>query len=294
MSLSKIRNIFLLSVLSMVASVCSADKKYVIAVEVSEGYLEMFNNWLNHLDKMNNTLRDYIYATAHDETSCLHLESLNVRHNCYNLKVKSNLMYNTPDFNKLTCERPKNMLRHLESGNTVLYTDIDTIWLRNVLEYFQGVKTSLVLQLDLPHGCAHKSCEGITWKSCQAEKLYFCHKVCTCLIGIRPSRDTRSLMRSWIRGCGSSKHKQDQKVFREVVVGRRFSSISRTFFPPQLFLSGGSFFGVGSYVPESTPKEVLTSAYWVHNNWIAGEDAKKRRFKDHGLWNTTQPVISYG
>ena len=83
------------------------------------------------------------------------------------------------------------MLRHLVSGNTVLYTDIDTIWLRNVLEYFQGVKASLVLQLDLPHGCAHKSCEGITWKSCQAEKLYFCHKVCTCLIGIRPSRDTR-------------------------------------------------------------------------------------------------------
>jgi len=288
----------LLLVLGIVIVPSTAESDYVIVVDVTQKYRNMFDNWLNHLDKVNNTLRDYVHASAYDKTSCLYLQSLRISHSCVDLKVQSDLTYNSPSFNKLMCERPKNMLRQLGKGKTVLYTDIDTVWLRNVLEYFQKTNENLLLQLDLYRNCAYDSCEEMTWDNCEREAKRYCDKACACLIGIRPHRDTKQLLRTWIRGCGLSKDKQDQKVFREVLSARRFSRLrlSRRFFPPQLFLSGASFFGtMGNIVPELTQKkDMLSSAYWLHNNWITGEAKKRGRFEVHGLWNITKPTVFHG
>jgi len=248
---------------------------YVIAVEVNEGYINMFNNWLNHLDKLSGKLRKYVHASAHDEASCSHMLKIGIRHECAIIKSLSQpaLTYNTKAFNQLTCERPKHILRLLQEGKTVLYTDIDTVWLRDVLKFAYNQNSSLVLQHDCP------------------ETEVPCINVCTCLIAIRPHRDTRRLVNNWIRQCGTSKDKQDQEVFRKLVLHPKFKKISKTVFPPTLFLSGVNFFGahVVNYTPRRSKKEMLSQAYWIHNNWIKGERRKVERFKSLKLWNETLP-----
>ena len=91
----------LLLILGIVIVPCTAESEYVIVVDVTKKYRNMFDNWLNHLDKVNNTLRDYVHASAYDKTSCLYLKSLRISHSCFALKVQEDMIYNSPSFNKV-------------------------------------------------------------------------------------------------------------------------------------------------------------------------------------------------
>ena len=65
--------------------------------------------------------------------------------------------------------------------------------------------------------------------------------------------------------------------------GLRFRALPRELYP-----NGATFFSRGMRPPSAA------LPYAVHNNWIAGFEAKRRRFEEHAMWLTrTTPETPY-
>ena len=65
--------------------------------------------------------------------------------------------------------------------------------------------------------------------------------------------------------------------------GLRFRALPRELYP-----NGATFFSRGMRPPPAT------LPYAIHNNWIAGFEAKRRRFEEHAMWLTrTTPETPY-
>ena len=188
---------------------------------------------------------------------------------------------NTKAFKAVTQTRPTFLLAFIEAGYTVFYNDADTYWLTNALVEFDDLHRRLG-KGDRPHAVIiDDDPKHIT------EDI---PNFCSGIIYLRPTSQVRDFLLQWIDEIALVPgHRNDQPAFNAVI--RRFNE--EGVMPIRVgdwdkFPPGDEFFkGRAGYMQEEHQVAI------VHNNWIVGEERKRSRFIEHGMWNPSGKLGRY-
>ena len=225
------------------------DNFWSIMVTVSSGFNDMFENWWYHYKKLNLTIPVYVVAEDsltvtkyRDNTDFILLE-------CDNNYIEGTkaFSYETKTYKKLVSKRPAHMLRKISLGYNLIYTDIDTVWMKDPRPFLTG-------NHDL-------------WASLDGKSYY-----CTGFIACKASSKTISFLKKWNNTLSKS-NQLNQPLFNKLIHN---SSISHSPLSSRLFPSGNLYF---------KGNKSNTDVVVIHNNYIIGHDQKVKRFKKYGLWN---------
>lgn len=222
--------------------------RWTILLTVNGGFYDFFQNWWAHYKRLNMT--NTVVVVAEDDAVYAKLQSNS------NLTVERSQLtdagpqtYETPGYNRMVSTRAQHILRHLRAGEDVLYTDVDTVWRSDPTPHL-GVAYDLTLQLDAP-------------------KYY-----CTGFMAVRSNPRTIGLFERWDEAL-LQKAQLNQPVCNKILQsteGLRHAELDKMLFP-----NGGEYF---QHFDAKSKDAVVV----VHNNYIIGHEAKKKRFQKAGLW----------
>jgi len=167
--------------------------KRIVMVTPNLEYWDMFRNWFHHA-KAYMGENDQLVVVAQDEgvvaklrTSSFVFMDLNgtltfpTRSGARESSQKVVGPFGSPSFNDLTGRRPAQILYFLKLNCTVLYSDVDTVWLGDV---FQDVAEAgshdLYITDDTPNNALMEQ-----WN------------FCTCFLYLQPSPPVRELVQTW-------------------------------------------------------------------------------------------------
>lgn len=263
--------------------------KRVVMVSISEEYLDMFRNWLHFAGRyLNDT--EQLVAVAEDLSVEVLLRQLAnttedgqpaplprfdvVRSSgatsvgedpnrtaLRGSSVERNVSedpdaphFDSQPFGDLVTQRSTHMLAFLHQGCTVLYSDIDNVWVKDPFHELARLpgKDLLATDDEAPNVTSHSY-------------------LCTCFLYVQPSRATEDLMTAW--GQASAGQRTNQRPFNAVLqeaqeAGRLTSGV----LPASEFPPGK----VASDYPNATI---------FHANWVSGLPKKIEFFEDRGLWS---------
>ena len=122
----------------------NTDEKYanwVVVMEVNDGYFDFFSNWLWYFRAQK--LPVPVVVIAEDEPvlkklSLFSYGKLTVERGINTADIKEAIPFDSLRFGKIVNERPRHILKYLETGKNVLYSDADTVWLKDPFLYFIG------------------------------------------------------------------------------------------------------------------------------------------------------------
>ena len=184
---------------------------------------------------------------------------------------EGSMSYNLPGFNALVRRRPSYLLKLLEKYPKIIYTDIDTVWLKDPRQFLKG-NHDFWAQLD-----------GVLDGTPYVQG--FIPFFCTGFLALNKTQKTMTLLKKWntevtINGKLSSQVK-NQPLFQKVVF--EISADGRVL-PTKYFPSGRQYFEV---MTDEERKDVNV----IHNNFVAGKENKIERFIAFDLWS--QNIKSY-
>lgn len=227
----------------------NGDNFWYVMVSVSTGFSDMFENWWYHYKKLNLTIPVFVVAEDsltmtkyRDNTNFILIECDN-----NNIEDTKAFSYATKTYKKLVSKRPAHMLGKISLGYNLIYTDIDTIWLKDPRPFFTG-------NHDL-------------WASLDGTRYY-----CTGFIACKSSPSTITFLKKWNNTLSKS-NQLNQPIFNKLI---KNSSISHSPLSRRLFPSGNLYF---------KGNKSNTEVVVIHNNYIIGHDRKVKRFKKYGLWS---------
>ena len=114
--------------------------QWTVMVTVSEGFDDMFTNWLFYYSKLQ--LNTSLLMIAEDSKTYKKYEDhpdFTVWHSKSNdFKNSQPFSYDTVNYKQLVSRRAGYILRALDVYTKVIYTDIDTVWLSDPIPYFNG------------------------------------------------------------------------------------------------------------------------------------------------------------
>jgi hypothetical protein len=248
--------------------------KRVVLVTPNLEYWDMFVNWYNHAAAYLGD-NDQLVVVAQDEgvftklrnmrngSTSSSLRSRMALHREEELITKGTALhpYGSQGFNELTGKRPAQILHFLRLGCTVLYSDIDAVWLGNV---FQDIAEAGSHDLYITDDAKDN---GLT------ASWYFC----TCFLYLQPSPRVQELVQNWTRAV--SARASDQGPFNEVLrrdyETRRsidFAVLPYRAFPPGC--SADRFWG-------------QPTMHVLHANYRVGIENKKEFLVKHHAWNSS-------
>ena len=171
--------------------------------------------------------------------------------------------YNSPGFNSIDQKRPRQLLKLLKKYGRIIYSDIDTVWLKDPRPYLIG-DYDFWAQID-----------GVL-----EAKPYvkgFMPYFCTGLLALNGTETTLNLMKKW-QAYTENNHEltKNQVTFQRAAF--ELSANARVL-PSRYFPSGRIYF-------EMMGQKLRSEIVIVHNNFIVGKDKKIQRFKHFGLWNS--------
>jgi len=234
--------------------------KRVIIVTVNNDFLDMFRNWLHTSEAYIDNETDQLVVYPYDKVVASKLR--NMRSNSslhFEVGAVSSARrlfdFRSPGYAKLVNSRPSLLSYWLEKNCTVLYVDIDTVWVRPIFPAVMAAAgaRSLYLIKDARRSWIHN------------EKNYFC----TCFIYANPVPGVKKLMADW--GVRVKGKKQNQPPFNRALYSSHvdYGTLPEAEFP------------YGKYADEH---DLNKSAVVLHANWRKGMDAKIAFFKQRGLW----------
>lgn len=233
-------------------------KKRVVLVAVNMEYLDMFKNWLQfarpHL-KSTEQLR----VCAMDEDVVAPLEMLQAAEAKADIPLHFDVVappqkaalyqapFDTEEYGRVVWQRVPNILNLLTAGCSVLYVDIDTVWVRDpFLDIESAGPSNLVLTND----------------NDRPDEPNFC----SCFIYVSPAPETKELITRW----GAKKTgNQDQLVFNAEL--RNMTDLQKAILPFDKFPPG-------AWAPGHRNATVF------HANDIKGIETKIVFFKWLKLW----------
>ena len=222
-------------------------KSWTVLISVSSGFDDMFTNWWYHYSKLN--LDMDVIMIAEDEATLKKYSSFSKikvwKSEYKNSKGNNPLTYDTNQYKQLVSRRASHILRILDSNLKIIYTDIDTVWLKDPRPFLIG-NFDIWAQLD--------------------DVNYYC----TGFMAIKKSNAVVDLLRKWNKKL-SEKTQLNQPIFNKII---HKSNVKHKALPLIEFPSGKLYF------QEKKRHDVAI----VHNNFIIGKDKKIQRFKDVGLW----------
>ena len=222
---------------------------WTILLTVNDGFYDFFQNWWAHFDRLD--MPQKVVVVAEDDVVYAKLKS-NSRITVERSQLSQTAAhdYNGKEYKQMVSTRAQHILRHLRSGENVLYTDVDTVWRRDPTNYLNQ-SADLVAQLDAPD--------------------YYC----TGFMGFRSNARSIQLMERWDTELAKTTQ-VNQPIFNRVL--RHIDGLQHIALSDALFPNGKQYF-------ETMGKNKKQAVVVVHNNYIIGHDAKKKRFQDNGLWH---------
>ena len=168
--------------------------------------------------------------------------------------------YNESGFNQLTSRRAKYLLLLLQIYDSIIYTDIDTVWKRDPRPFLNG-----------SYDFWAQIAGGIDGQPYVKGYLPY---VCTGFLALKSTEKTMELMQIWQSQMFINPNMQDQNVFQKIVyqVMPDFRVLPMKYFP-----CGKAYFEIMS----DPLRDVVVL---VHNNFIFGKESKIKRFIEFDLW----------
>ena len=233
--------------------------KWIILVTVNTAYVDFFQNWFWYFQKLK--LSVPVMAIAEDDTSFERLSQLYKNMNSSVTFERSETVdetaedpadYGSAEFNKLVGQRPARILKYLQLGFNVLYTDTDTVWLKDPFPHLVG-QFDIWTTLDKPRHC-------------------------TGFLAIKNNPNTQKFMQKWITYMEKNTWINDQTGFSEMDRSSVCIQGLNTYFFP----AGYQYFERKNNTGYS---KLYEDVVLVHNNYILGHEKKKERFKKFNLWH---------
>ena len=199
------------------------------------------------------------------------------------------------EYKALVGSRASLVLTHIERGEKVLYTDVDTVWRHNPLPYLVG-------PFDIWHQIDEWNLEpgrpGGYRPDAPAVAVAAGRKsqLCTGFFAMRPSAATRGLLGRWAQFLAT--HQEvNQPSYNRLARPLIDSGDLRVAELPWLeFPSGHIYFGEPDHhfrgavqkgwpsLAERHSRECAAATVVVHRNQISGKANKQRTLKEHRLW----------
>uniref|UniRef100_A0A7S1JMX1 Nucleotide-diphospho-sugar transferase domain-containing protein n=1 Tax=Vitrella brassicaformis TaxID=1169539 RepID=A0A7S1JMX1_9ALVE len=256
----------------LLASVADSDGTIVMTT-VNRGMVDFAINWAKSLHRQG--VNSFLVICLDDR--CFDLLSTSFPENVVRAPKEVRVsaaatIFNTESFGALVMTRPFFVREIVQRGYTVLYNDVDMVWLRNALDFMPSRRFDVALQIDA---------------NC----------FCSCLMLFRPTEGALSLLDQW----GQLMHKETRRnitynnpYLKEAVKNLR-NSVSIASLSPAFFPSGPVFLKTRRGRPsESLTREERKDVVIVHVNWVLGRESKKRALIKHRLWDNDVVSLLHG
>lgn len=273
-------------------STCGQYHCYVIAVTVNMGFYDFFLNWYHyyHLSDLqsNNTgnaqSKALLVVIAEDDEVYIQLTKLQWNDvqiiRGHNVKESNSLAedYDSVGYKSLVSGRASHLLDLLcglqkRTGLIVVYTDIDTVWLRNPLPIIRNKLFDT--QQHQPH---YDILAAVDDHDFGGVETYYC----TGFLVFTTTPATFRFLSQWEDELKTNPQ-LNQPIFNSLLksdtslsIQVRNAGLDEAQFPP-----GRLFFDNHDKVT------ALQQTVVVHNNYIIGRENKKKRFEEYGLWNVS-------
>ena len=301
------------------SSELSKDEKkkpnFIVLLTCSIGFFDMWENWLKFFEKLripnlpvhlfaedNQTYvkcKQSVVQTNADvainsldyvvDLTCLPWDTVFSQQAVTNrIEAKG---YRESGYVKMMSHRPAIIQYELEMGYDIIFSDVDVVWKKNPLPYFQEDFSSKNSSLNQQEVHVWAQSDGVKKGN---------DFLCPGFMVYRNCPETIALVDLWRRDISiDGKERRNQKSFNnllwqavkngvEIASSPSPSLIVPKTLPTHLFATGNLYFKEMS--DEERSKVVI-----VHNNGISGYDNKVNRMKDFHLWlvkNTTSATTS--
>jgi len=231
---------------------------WVMLLHVTDGFLDFLDNFLLHYRKIPEwSVKHEVKVIVTSQAAAHYISS--TYGDALEVSVgrrfgKHAHGFLETGFCNVVHERINIILDELERGNNVLYIDIDTVLLKDPFPHLlPGYDVGTIMD----HSFVH----------------------CTGFMAFMPTRRAFDLLSEWKQLLlEAGQQSVNQEIFNELIraddnVDLGIYKLSMEKFPP-----GNVYFS-----PDLDGQDQVVL---VHNNFIVGHDAKRRRFQDRGLWLT--------
>ena len=244
----------------------------IIMISANCGYVNMAQNWIIHVKKLNIT--NFIVIAqdenVYDVLSTFvpgHVVMLDRDHPS-NVQVESDAFsFASQGFYEICKQRPHMIQSILDQGYKVLYSDTDLVWLKNPFE-------------QLPDNVDYVGMTDVDNEDPEIDR----RDVCSAFLYFQPNYNTKMLLSYWTKRMvlDQNQYGHDQDHWRETLQKLK-GSYTMHLLPKQLFPPGFLYFDVNT-LQERLTEIIPSEVYTVHANWMTGYRTKVSHLKDKGHW----------
>lgn len=256
------------------------DEKRIVVAGVTCGYLDFADNFVQSLIRSNvtNYLLVPLDHKSHDILKDVYPNHTTPMMPDIAAAPSEASFWSKKDFKTITATRPEFLTSLLTKGYTVMYNDIDRVWLQNVWKEMERMKqkqsnnnVTMILVDDVPHGISNKK-ESNNYS--------------TSLMYLEPTEQNIALLRDWrnvILQDSSDRMAGDQGYFNDVFAKhkktKRIASSEWTKAYTGDFPTGNDYFW--NFKNYSSHKHNIQV---VHANYLVGKKKKRKRMLEMGHW----------
>eukprot|EP00929_Paragymnodinium_shiwhaense_P113084 TRINITY_DN8134_c0_g1_i4.p1 TRINITY_DN8134_c0_g1~~TRINITY_DN8134_c0_g1_i4.p1 ORF type:complete len:437 (-),score=79.61 TRINITY_DN8134_c0_g1_i4:9-1319(-) len=270
--------------------------KTVVLATVDEDFVDFFENWHAYASKFLRSGEHQLVVVAENENAYgslsqkakalsgggdlfpFEVSSMNTRNTSSETHVRVSLDEGTPPYgsggySRLVHRRPQRILSYLQQGCTVLYADIDAVWIKDPFQDIAAAgEHDLYLVDDRSEGTS--SCAN-------GPGAYFC----TCFLYVKPTPPALHFFDVWARKAPGNHENGNQFQFNSYLcrdAGElNFAVLPRDRFPPGCTLKAKTSADMGWFLSDKGPSV-------VHANWKVGHAEKKGLLEHLGFWGNAQ------
>lgn len=274
-------------------------ERSVVVVGVAGNYMEMLLNWANSVEKLGYGSRMVFIAEDAAAYAPLRerwpLQVVRIEEVQGALAVQQkdakDVGFGSMFFDTICNYKPKYILALLNLNVSVLYNDVDMVWLQDPYKHFIG---DLDVWLQEDSVAFRRMEEGLKDGLAQPRIGDWKYQICACFIMLRPTEAAKRLIVRWgakVEEAARNRGGNDQQMLNAVIENRTGLDVKWAVLPVTSFPSGCLYFGDKRRC-QGPHKDYLqaveksnASAVVVHNNWIKWRNRKKDRFKEYDLWS---------
>ncbi|KAI5079377.1 hypothetical protein GOP47_0004856 [Adiantum capillus-veneris] len=250
----------------------------VILCAVSQPYLPFLINWLTSIAKHHR--QHGVLVVAEDYAT---LYAVNEKWPGHAVLIppapalQQAHKFGSQGFFNFTSRRPRHLLQILELGYSVLYNDVDMVWLKDPFPYFKG-KYDIYFTDDMTQVKSHDHSHKLPPPG-KKGRTY----ICSCMLFIRPTNGGKLILKKWIEELKaqpwSPRAKANDQPAFNWALNKTSDMVKLYLLPQRAFPSGGLYFKNETWRRETQGKHAI-----IHNNYITGFEKKIKRFRDFDLW----------
>jgi len=249
--------------------------EWTVFITINSGFMDFFTNWWYHFERLDT--KSNLIIVAEDAEAFQLLKAMDLPGAAVvqsDATGSGKFGYDSPEYNRLVSSRPSRVLSMLCSADmpsaNLIYADIDAVWLRDPLPYFQQAlygpdNFDFAAQDDQP----------------ESPENY-----CTGLIVMRRNDKMVHLMAQWEAMLAKFPNSPNQRLFWNTLESKAVQSlnINRGVLPISIFPPGDMYFEEGESSEHHWDQSMRDHVAIAHNNWVIGHENKIARFKKFGLW----------